>query len=788
MRFTRSISFLPALFCVTTISNAQGPAYPADRRAVWSAEKANEWYAAKGWLRGCDFIPSTAVNQLEMWQAASFDPATIDRELGYAESIGLNCMRVFLHHAAWQEDPAGFRQRMDQYLGIADRHHIVSIFVFFDDCWNATYHAGPQPAPKTGVHNSGWLRDPGKLYYDEPGLADTLETYVADILMHFGQDKRILLWDLYNEPGNSDYGNKSLPLLKAIFGWARDLNPEQPLSAGVWNSHLDTLNAFQLSHSDVITYHNYDGPEGHQRCIDTLRKYGRPLICTEYMARLRNSTFFNIMPMLRREDVAAINWGLVTGKTNTKYAWDTPMPDGAEPKTWFHDIFRPDGTPFDPKEIAFIKQLTMKDPSDTIPLGGNAWRHRPDRQAVAGDRPGDPAAVGDSAGGYIDNAGIGGWTDNAVYFDVWLRTTVPGDLRVWMIGSVPEGKSRLSVDVGTSGRSVVVDLSGRDVQPHGAGVFTLRDTGYQRIRIRGLYRTGPRYADISAIVVQGPALDGQTAFVPNDEGNFFHWGRRGPSVHLNYPLPAGFDASWFYNEVTVPPGQDVQGSYFMACGFGQGYFGMQVNSPTERHILFSVWSPFETDDPAAIPDSQRIRLLDKGTGVHIGAFGNEGAGGQSYLNYPWKAGHTYRFLLRAQPAEHRHTVFTAWWYAPEDGKWRLIASFSRPQTSTGLTNLYSFLENFEPELGDHRRMVLFNHAWAGDSTGHWVSLHRARFTVDNTARKGYRMDYGGGVREGGFYLENDGFFNEYTPAGIWLDRGADRDERGPDITLPRSSF
>jgi len=330
------------------------------QRTVWTAAKANSWYAGKGWLRGCDFIPSTAINQLEMWQAATFDPAGIDRELGYAESIGLNCMRVFLHHVAWQEDAAGFKKRVDSYLGIAAKHHISTIFVFFDDCWNATYHAGLQPAPKTGIHNSGWLRDPGKLYYDESSLVDTLQNYVKDILKTFAHDPRILLWDLYNEPGNSDYGIKSLPLLEKIFTWGREADPDQPLSAGVWNSKLHELNAFQLSHSDVITYHDYEGPEAHQRCIDSLRKYGRPLVCTEYMARPRGSTFFNIMPMLKKEDVAAINWGLVTGKTNTKYAWDTPMPDGAEPKLWFHDIFRPDGTPFDLKEIDLIRSLTMK--------------------------------------------------------------------------------------------------------------------------------------------------------------------------------------------------------------------------------------------------------------------------------------------------------------------------------------------------------------------------------------------------------------------------------------------
>jgi hypothetical protein len=326
---------------------------------VWTKEKANTWYTTKGWLRGSDFIPSTAINQLEMWQQSTFDPATIDRELGYAQSIGLNCMRVFLHHLAWQQDPEGFKQRVAQYLDIADKHHITTMFVFFDDCWNESYHAGTQPAPKTGIHNSGWLRDPGKRYYDEPLLIDTLQQYVTDVLTTFRHDKRILLWDLYNEPGNSDYAEKSLPLLDKAFTWGREVDPDQPLSAGVWSDHLATLNAFQLSHSDVITYHNYDVPGKHQRCIDTLRQYGRPLICTEYMARPRGSTFFNIMPMLKKDNVAAINWGLVTGKTNTKYAWDTPMPDGAEPKIWFHDIFRPDGTPYDPKETAFIRSLTQ---------------------------------------------------------------------------------------------------------------------------------------------------------------------------------------------------------------------------------------------------------------------------------------------------------------------------------------------------------------------------------------------------------------------------------------------
>jgi Cellulase (glycosyl hydrolase family 5) len=327
-------------------------------RTVWSKEKANEWYTTKGWLRGSNFSPSTAINQLEMWQKESFDSATIDRELGYAEGIGFNVMRVFLHHVAWQVDHDGLKQRMNTYLSIADKHHISTMFVLFDDCWSDTYKAGKQPAPKTGVHNSGWIRDPGSLYYTEPHLTDTLERYVKDILSTFKNDKRILLWDVYNEPGNSNYGNKSLSLLQKVFTWGRQVNPDQPLSAGLWNPDLTDLNKFQLANDDVITYHNYNKEDEHAKVIDSLKKYGKPLICTEYMARTRGSMFSNIMPLLKKENVGAINWGFVSGKTNTIYAWDTPMPGGEEPKVWFHDIFRKDGTPYSKDEITLIKSLT----------------------------------------------------------------------------------------------------------------------------------------------------------------------------------------------------------------------------------------------------------------------------------------------------------------------------------------------------------------------------------------------------------------------------------------------
>ena len=304
--------------------------------------------------------------------------------------------------------------------------------------------------------------------------------------------------------------------------------------------------------------------------------------------------------------------------------------------------------------------------------------------------------------------------------------------------------------------------------------FLIKDTGYQTLQL-----TGPA---VQSITLKGAGVQ-DAAYVPNDEGNFFYWGRRGPSVHLNYQLPEYIHAEWFYNEVFVPSGQDVKGSYFMADGFAQGYFGMQVNSPKERRILFSVWSPFNTDDPAAIPDSLKITLVKKGPGVHAGTFGNEGSGGQSYLVYPWKAGNTYRFLIHVRPQEHNQTAFTAWFFAPEENKWRLIASFLRPQTHTWLTNPHSFLENFDPEKGNKTRYVLFDHQWIRDEKGTWIALHKAFFTGDNTARKGYRMDYAGGIKGQAFFLQNCGFFSNYTPLDTWWERPMDPKETPPDIDL-----
>jgi hypothetical protein len=347
-----------SLFAGALSANAQKPSNKTGAN-VWSINKANTWYAKHQWINGANFTPSTAINQLEMWQADTFDPKTIDRELGYAEGIGFNAMRVFLHSMAWQQDPKGFKQRVNEYLTIADKHHIQTIFVFFDDCWNPIAKTGKQPEPKVGIHNSGWVQDPGNRISDA-GETPMLQKYVTDVLTTFKHDKRVLLWDLFNEPGNSAKGNKSLDLLTKVFSWAKAVDPDQPVSSGMWDWNLEKLNQFQLNHSDVITYHDYEEPEKHQRVVQILKATGRPVICTEYMARTRNSTFENTMPMLKKENVGAINWGFVSGKTNTIYAWDTPMPNGDEPKVWFHDVFRKDGTPYKQDEIDLIKKLNNK--------------------------------------------------------------------------------------------------------------------------------------------------------------------------------------------------------------------------------------------------------------------------------------------------------------------------------------------------------------------------------------------------------------------------------------------
>ncbi|RFS26570.1 1,4-beta-xylanase [Chitinophaga silvatica] len=329
---------------------------PIYAQEIWSVEQANNWYQQQPWITGANFLPSTAVNQLEMWQEETFDTATINRELGYAAAIGFNTMRVYLHHLAWLEDSTGFKNRIHQYLAIAENHGIKTIFVFFDDCWKDHYTPGPQPLPIPGVHNSQWLKDPGSLIDQQPALMDTLEVYVKDIMSTFRNDNRIRIWDLYNEPGHFGHGDKSWPLLRNVVAWARSIHPSQPITIGLWNPNFTAFNEFQIANSDIITFHNYRDTASMLSAIDTLQSYNRPLICTEYMKRPNNSTFATHMPLMKAKKVGAINWGLVAGKSQTNYPQGNK---GGEPvpELWYHDIFYPDGRPFNSDETTFILKM-----------------------------------------------------------------------------------------------------------------------------------------------------------------------------------------------------------------------------------------------------------------------------------------------------------------------------------------------------------------------------------------------------------------------------------------------
>ncbi len=372
MKIFRSSWFLILIFILPTAAWSQ--------TSRWSEQKANGWYAQQPWLVGSNYIPKSAINELEMWQEATFDPDQIDRELGWAEAMGMNTMRVFLHDLLWQQDPAGFRKRIDRFLTIAARHHIRPLFVLFDSCWDPLPQLGPQHAPIPGVHNSGWVQSPGAKALADPGQEPRLKAYVQGIVSAFAKDDRILGWDIWNEPGSDQAGNypktelrnnekiaRIAILLPQAFAWAREMNPVQPLTSGVYEidtsadeSKVDELEQIQLRESDVITFHNYSWPESFKAEIAWLRRFHRPILCTEYMARSVGSTFDTILPLAKQERVAAINWGFVAGKTQTYYpweSWDHPYVK-EQPPVWFHEVLRGDGTPYRQAEVDLIRRLT----------------------------------------------------------------------------------------------------------------------------------------------------------------------------------------------------------------------------------------------------------------------------------------------------------------------------------------------------------------------------------------------------------------------------------------------
>ncbi len=344
----------------------------------WNESKANNWYQQQPWLVGSNFLPADAINELEMWQAETFDPQEIDKELGWAEGLGMNTMRVFLHDLLWQQDSAGFTKRLDTFLAIASKHHIRPLLVLFDSCWDPFPKLGPQHPPIPGVHNSGWAQSPGKLALADVSQEPRLEAYVKGVVAAFANDPRVLGWDVWNEPSNTNGGaygrvelkdkqKRVLELLPKVFDWARAVHPSQPLTSGLWEGEdwsspekLDPIGRVQLEQSDVLSFHNYSWPEDFEQRVRTLEGYHRPILCTEFMARPVGSTFDAILPIARQHHIAAINWGFVAGKSQTYLPWDSwEKPYVLQPPpVWFHEVLYPDGRPYRDREAQVIREMT----------------------------------------------------------------------------------------------------------------------------------------------------------------------------------------------------------------------------------------------------------------------------------------------------------------------------------------------------------------------------------------------------------------------------------------------
>ncbi|MBQ8442399.1 MAG: DUF3472 domain-containing protein [Bacteroides sp.] len=370
-----------------------------------------------------------------------------------------------------------------------------------------------------------------------------------------------------------------------------------------------------------------------------------------------------------------------------------------------------------------------------------------------------------------DHCAIRNWNDKETVISFYFRTAESGNMNLAL-----KAKGNSRIEVSLLGKKKKVTLDSDTLSRVELGTFKVKNSGYIKMDVRGVkINEGSDFGSIAAVMVDGDV--NPVVCVTPDFST--HFGRRGPSVHLNYSLP-NENIEWFYNEIVVPEEGDIPSSYYMACGFGEGYFGIQNNSPHKRRVLFSVWSPFVTDNPADIPDSLRVTLVKKGDSTTINDFGNEGSGGQSYMHYDWKAGERCRFLMGVKPDGQGNTIYTAYFFDNAKGKWSLVASFRRPKTSTWYTHAYSFLENFDPVMGYINRKAYYGNQWARTTDGRWIPITKARFTCDATGRQKMRQDYTGGLNGEQFFLSMGGFFDEYMTHGTYFDRTGNTTE-APDI-------
>tara|TARA_B110000438_G_scaffold79333_1_gene79431 strand:- start:12429 stop:13574 length:1146 start_codon:yes stop_codon:yes gene_type:complete len=375
--------FTIAAIILIFIQCKQTPLSVLDYR--WSEERAWDWKKENGWMVGTNFNPSTSINQLEFWQEDTYDLETIERELEWSAELGMNLHRVYLHNLLWDQDSLGFLKRIENYLEISESKGIKTLFVLLDDVWHPIPKIGKQPNPMPFIHNSGWVQSPGSAILGDSLRHQEVKNYIKGVLSHFANDPRVVAWDLYNEPDNVTTFNPkypsrgpevkdkyiySLSLLKKAFHWAREVNPSQPLTVGQWKGDhknwgilesLSPIDRFAVSQSDVISFHSYGDINEVRTKIEELEKYNRPLLCTEYLARGNENTFQKILPLFKEKQVSAINWGFVAGKTNTAFPWSSwTKKFDSLPKIWHHDIYLPDKTPYDQKEIDFLKEMLLK--------------------------------------------------------------------------------------------------------------------------------------------------------------------------------------------------------------------------------------------------------------------------------------------------------------------------------------------------------------------------------------------------------------------------------------------
>ncbi|MBI5835266.1 MAG: cellulase family glycosylhydrolase [Armatimonadetes bacterium] len=546
---------------------------------TWPAERAWEWYRAQPWLVGCNYVPSSAANTTEFWSAATFDAVTIDRELGWAQTLGFNVVRVFVQYLVWHDDPAGTERRFDQFLAIANRHHIRVMPVLFDDCSFGDPpvtepHLGPQREPVPGMILPSWTPSPGLRAVEDRGAWPDLEKYVRAMVGRFGQDPRVVLWDLYNEPGNSGLGDRSLPLVEATFTWARESRPSQPLTMGPWGASA-ALSQRQIELSDIVSFHCYGNRDGLRSAIERFKRHGRPVVCTEWMARPLGSVWSTDLSLLRDEGVGCLSWGLVNGRTQCQFGWSSKR-GAPQPAVWFHDLYHRDGQPYDPAEHTAIRALTHDTALD--------FAHRDYRQMQT--RPGLPAH---------DDAGI-------AFGDGWTRWTGSGPLggalhfcreaggtaRIRFAGTGLALVHKSGPDCGIAGLA----LDGRDLPP--LDTFGPTVAWNQRHRLTGLAPgqhelvvsvTGDKRADATDAYVQLVAAEPLPATRWTTERAAQWSARAGWLVGCNYlPSSAVNDVEMWQAATFDQPTMDRE----LGWAQGLGFNSLRV------FLNYVVWA----DDPA----------------------------------------------------------------------------------------------------------------------------------------------------------------------------------------------